>query len=149
MRYNRRPCAADEIFVFGSNLAGRHGAGAAKWARAVKGAQYGTGVGRTGDAYAIPTKDENLNVLPLDIVAHYMTLFIEYALAHPELKFYLTPIGCGLAGYSPEQIAPLFDLPLPRNVDVPPEFMRALSPELSTEPENSGLLDLLARTGDL
>lgn len=117
-----RPVAKDEIFVFGSNLAGRHGAGAALWARRNKGAQYGVGVGRTGDAYAIPTKDGNLKTLPVDTIAAHIAMFLEYAYSHPELKFYLTPIGCGLAGYEPREIAPFFDLPPPRNVALPDEF---------------------------
>lgn len=97
-----------QIFVFGSNLAGRHGKGAALEARQKWGAVYGVGHGRTGNAYAIPTKDENLRTLPLNLIAEYVWHFVTYARHHPELRFLLTPIGCGLAGYVPAQIAPMF-----------------------------------------
>lgn len=96
------------IFVFGSNLAGRHGRGAAATARKHCGAVYGVGVGRTGTAYAIPTKDHWLNVLPLDTIALHVSDFLTYAREHPELHFYVTKIGCGLAGYKETDIAPLF-----------------------------------------
>jgi len=96
------------IFVFGSNLAGRHGAGAAAFAKYWYGAQYGVGEGRTGQSYAIPTKDESLNTLRLDRILGYVCEFIEYAKKHPHEKFFVTRIGCGLAGYTNEQIAPLF-----------------------------------------
>lgn len=96
------------IFVFGSNLAGRHGKGAALYARKHHGAVYGVGVGRTGNAYAIPTKDERLQTMPLNAIAAFVSHFIEYATLHPELKFEVTRIGCGLAGYRDDQIAPMF-----------------------------------------
>lgn len=96
------------IFVFGSNLAGRHGKGAARIAFVEYGAKYGIGSGRTGDAYAIPTKDEHLRVLTLHHIGNYVHDFVKYAKAHPELGFQVTRVGCGLAGYSDEQIAPLF-----------------------------------------
>lgn len=96
------------IFVFGSNLAGRHGAGAALYAHKVHGAVYGIGVGRTGNAYAIPTKDKNLRVLPLGQIEQYVYQFIQYAYSNPHLVFEVTRIGCGLAGYKDHQIAPFF-----------------------------------------
>lgn len=96
------------IFVFGSNLAGRHGKGAALHARSVHGAVYGVGVGRTGQAYAIPTKDAQLRTLPIQQIARHAAAFLEYARAHPELEFQVTRIGCGLAGYKDQDIAPLF-----------------------------------------
>lgn len=104
------------IFVFGSNLAGRHGKGAALYARKNFGAVYGVGYGRTGDAYAIPTKDETLKTLPLSTIQAWCFAFIEYARAHPELKFVVTPVGCGLAGYSRTQIAPFFSA-MPMNCE--------------------------------
>ena len=107
-----------EVFVFGSNLAGRHGAGAALHARKHYGAQYGVGVGFTGCAYAIPTKDAQLRTLPLSRIKEYVVAFIGFATAHPELEFTLTRIGCGLAGYSDLQIAPLF-VGCPANVEMP------------------------------
>lgn len=116
----------DPVFVFGSNLAGRHGKGAALWARQHRGAIYGRGEGYQGNSYAIPTKDANLRTLPLDDICNSVVSFLEFALSHPELTFQLTPIGCGLAGYSPRDIAPMFDLPPPRNVIMPPEFAAVL-----------------------
>ncbi len=99
---------ADSIFVFGSNLAGRHGAGAALYAADVYGAKSGVGKGRTGDAYAIPTKDREIQTLPLDHIQVYVEEFLEYASLYPEEVFFVTRIGCGLAGYKNEQIAPMF-----------------------------------------
>lgn len=90
----------DPVFVFGSNLAGRHGKGAALWARQHRGAIYGQGAGPQGNAYAIPTKDRQLRVLPLDVIRGYVREFLDYAHRQPNLRFELTPIGCGLAGPS-------------------------------------------------
>jgi hypothetical protein len=98
----------DEIFVFGSNLAGRHGAGAALHARKHLGAKNGFGLGRTGQAYALPTKDVELRTLPLGQIEIYIALFLHYAEEHPDLRFYVTRIGCGLAGYTEEEMRPLF-----------------------------------------
>jgi hypothetical protein len=116
---------SDPVFVFGSNEAGRHGKGAALWARQHRGAIYGRGEGMQGNSYAIPTKDANLKTLPIDTIANYVVGFLEYALSHPELTFQVTPIGCGLAGYKPKDIAWMFDAPCPRNVILPPEFVVA------------------------
>ena len=124
--------AVPPVFVFGSNLAGRHGKGAALWARQHRGAIYGQGEGHQGNSYAIPTKDGNLKRLPLDTIANHVDNFLEYALSHPELTFQVTPIGCGLAGYSPKDIAWMFDLPCPRNVQLPAEFLAALNPQETT-----------------
>lgn len=96
------------IFVFGSNLAGRHGKGAALHAKLHCGAVYGVGLGRTGGSYAIPTKDKHIKTLPLPIIAQHVSDFIAYALSHPDLNFQVTRIGCGLAGYSDQEIAPMF-----------------------------------------
>jgi hypothetical protein len=96
------------IFVFGSNLSGIHGKGAALHAKNYFGAEYGVGVGRTGNAYAIPTKNEYIKSLPLKYIESYIKNFIKYAVAHPELNFRVTRVGCGLAGYRDEQIAPMF-----------------------------------------
>lgn len=116
-----------QIFVFGSNLAGRHGKGAALEARQKWGAEYGVGVGRTGDSYAIPTKGYRLEVLALSVINDHVRDFIAYAERHPGIQFVLTPIGCGLAGYEPAQIAPMFrDAPF--NVEIPPAFVSVLAP---------------------
>ena len=86
------------VFVFGSNLAGKHGKGAALHASREHGAVRGVGVGRTGNAYAIPTKDAGLRTLPLSEIKGYVLEFLRYAKAHPDLRFEVTRIGCGLAG---------------------------------------------------
>ena len=101
------------IFVFGSNLAGRHGKGAALCAKNSHGAMYGVGVGRTGNAYAIPTKDASIRTLPLSRIAFYVTEFLEYARANQDIEFEVTKIGCGLAGYREQDIKPMFkDAPM-------------------------------------
>lgn len=96
------------IFVFGSNLAGRHGKGAALHARQNYGAVYGQGVGPQGSSYAIPTKDANLKTLSLDAIKIHVDMFLNFAREHQHLDFFVTRIGCGLAGYQDEQIAPMF-----------------------------------------
>lgn len=111
------------IFVFGSNLAGRHGKSAALFARNERGAIYGQGVGRQGMSYAIPTKDKSLRTLPIAAIKPYVDVFIDYARRNPQLTFQLTPIGCGLAGYHHAQIAPLFN-DASANVILPVEFAK-------------------------
>ena len=115
------------IFVFGSNLAGRHGKGAALEARTSYGAEYGVGKGRTGNAYGIPTKAGDLSTLPLSEIKKYVAEFLAYAKSNPELQFMLTPVGTGLAGYKHSDIAPLFRgverLP---NVQTPKEWLALL-----------------------
>jgi hypothetical protein len=110
------------IFVFGSNMAGRHGRGAALAAGVKYGAIYGQAEGLQGDSYAIPTKDALLRPLPLATIARKVETFKSFAAAHPELRFMLTPIGCGLAGYQHHEIAPMF-AGSPPNVDLPAEFL--------------------------
>ena len=117
-----------EIFVFGSNLAGRHGKGAALYARNHHRAVYGQGEGLQGNSYAVPTKDSQLRTLPLEDIANHVCNFLEFALTRPDLTFRVTPIGCGLAGYKPSDIAWMFDLPCPRNVVLPDEFRSVLCP---------------------
>jgi len=111
-----------EIFVFGSNLAGRHGKGAAFFARKYCGAIYGQGIGLQGRSYAIPTKDEKLKTLPLTEIQKHVNVFLQFARATPELTFKVTPIGCGLAGYECSDIAPMFK-DVPDNVILPKEFL--------------------------
>ncbi len=108
----------DAIFVFGSNLAGRHGKGAARYARVHHGAIYGNGWGRQGNSWAIPTKDGNLKTLPLDKIRFFVECFIRYAMLEPNLTFNVTRIGCGLAGYRDDQIAPMF-ASVPKNCNLP------------------------------
>lgn len=109
------------IFVFGSNLAGRHGKGAALAARLHHGAVYGVGAGRTGNAFAIPTKDQELRTLSLTRIKNFVDKFIFYARCNPHLQFNVTAIGCGLAGYSPADIAPMFEN-APPNCSLPDSF---------------------------
>jgi hypothetical protein len=97
-----------KIFVFGSNLAGRHGKGAALAAYREHGAVYGQGIGLQGNSYAIPTKDENLNTLPLHKIQRYVDNFVKFAVLNAEMKFEVTRVGCGLAGYEDDDIAPMF-----------------------------------------
>lgn len=108
------------IFVFGSNLAGHHGRGAAWDAVVFHGAQHGVGVGMTGSAYGIPTKDCSLQILPLGAIRRYVEQFEEFAsivlAAQLPWTFQVTRIGCGLAGYKDEQIAPMF-LDAPSNCE--------------------------------
>lgn len=94
----------NEVFVFGSNLAGMHGGGAARVARLRFGAVMGNGVGMQGRSYAIPTMQGGT-----ETIRPYVNDFIAYAKEHPELTFLVTPIGCGIAGFEPEDIAPLFE----------------------------------------
>lgn len=96
------------IFVFGSNLAGRHGKGAALHARKYYHAQNGEGRGLTGNAYALPTKDKDLKTLPLETIQEYIQEFNDFAWENGGFTFLLTPIGTGLAGYSKKEIAQVF-----------------------------------------
>lgn len=104
----------DEIFVFGSNLAGIHGAGAALYAKKMFGATQYVGVGFTGRCYAIPTKNERIEALSIGHIEQHIDLFISmqnlcYDALNPSTNKYLvTRIGCGLAGYADADIAPLF-----------------------------------------
>ncbi|MCR5050185.1 MAG: hypothetical protein K6A36_03785 [Paludibacteraceae bacterium] len=93
----------NEVFVFGSNLAGMHGGGAARIAFEQFGAEWGVGVGPTGQCYAIPTMQGGV-----ETIRPYVDDFIRYAQQHPEQLFLVTRIGCGIAGFTDEQIAPLF-----------------------------------------
>lgn len=99
----------DEIFVFGSNESGYHGGGAAHLAFKKFGAKWGLGFGPSRDTFAIPTKSWFIkDVLKLDVIKIYIERFIDFAKENPEYKFLVTQIGCGLAGYKPDEIAPLF-----------------------------------------
>lgn len=93
----------NEIFVFGSNLEGMHGGGAAYIAYEKFGAIWGQGVGLQGQSYGIPTMHGGV-----DVIKPYVDEFINFAKSHPELKFLVTRIGCGIAGFRDEEIAPLF-----------------------------------------
>lgn len=96
------------IFVFGSNRAGRHGKGAAFTAMCQYGAINGVGEGIQGEAYGIPTKSVTIQSLPLSEIQKGVERFKAFTLANPKLQFFVTAIGCGLAGYSAKDIAPMF-----------------------------------------
>lgn len=111
---------ADEIFVFGSNLKGMHGAGAAHMAFRSFGAVMGCGVGLQGQSYAIPTMQGGV-----DTIKPYVDGFIAFAKAHPELFFYVTRIGCGIAGFRDSEIAPLFSTAaFVENICLPKSFAK-------------------------
>jgi len=97
------------VFVFGSNEAGMHGAGAAKTAREKYGAKMGISYGHVGRSFAIPTKDEYLRVLDPYIIKHYVHGFLAYAYGKHRLKFYITAVGTGLSGIPHETMARMFE----------------------------------------
>lgn len=97
-----------KIFVFESNLAGRHVKGAALRAYQEHNAIYGQGAGLQGNSYAIPTKDEELKLLSLSRIQRYVESFIKFAKLNPEMSFEVTRIGCGAIGYEDNDIAPMF-----------------------------------------
>ena len=96
------------IFVFGSNEAGIHGAGAAKYAHNGYHAKWGVGEGLTGRAYALPTKDRQIKTLPLDVIHKKVDTFLSHAAMYDYEDYQVTRIGCGLAGCTDEEIAPMF-----------------------------------------
>ena len=113
----------NEIFVFGSNLEGEHGGGAARTAREKFGAIWGQGTGLQGQSYGIPTMHGGV-----DEIQPHVDEFIHFAMAHPELIFLVTRVGCGIAGFHDSEIAPLFagakDIP---NIHLPESFWNILS----------------------
>lgn len=111
-----------EIFVFGSNLAGAHGGGAARAARLHFGAVMGQGVGLQGRSYAIPTMQGGP-----ETIKPYVDDFILFAKQHPELTFLVTPIGCGIAGFHARDIAPLFASAIDvENIILPRQFVAVI-----------------------
>ncbi|MBI1340118.1 hypothetical protein GC169_07920 [bacterium] len=108
------PTGPDWIYVFGSNLAGFHAGGAARAAVDRFGAVTGVAEGPTGRAYAIPTKDQMIRTLPLERVAEGVARFLDHAAATPDRRYFVTRVGCGLAGFRDQDIAPLFR-PAPEN----------------------------------
>ena len=97
------------IFVYGSNTHGFHDKGTALIALKYYGAIYRKGLGHVGQSYAIPTKHgKDLSVMSLDDIREHVEAFKTYTLSNPQLSFYITPVGTGLAGYKHEEIAPMF-----------------------------------------
>jgi hypothetical protein len=126
---NIRSLAPNEIFVFGSNLSGAHAGGAARAAFKKFGAIWGQGVGQQGQSYAIPTMQGGI-----ETIKPYVDEFICYAEAHPELFFYVTRIGCGIAGFRDEDIAPLFKESMTlNNICLPESFVLILSEQSANE----------------
>ena len=111
----------DTVFVFGSNLAGTHQGGAAKTAHLHFGATKGVGRGWAGQSFAIPTMNEHLQQMPLSQIQHYIEDFKIYTQHHPKLKYFVTSVGCGVAGYKVEEIARMFK-GISRNVIFPASF---------------------------
>jgi hypothetical protein len=118
--------APEIVWVFGSNLAGHHGAGAALVALKKFGARIGVGRGLANNSYAIPTKDVNLKVLSLSEIDRYVRDFIRAVYLNPNKRFFITRIGCGLAGYEDRQIAPMFMKASKRNCDFPESWRKYL-----------------------
>ena len=117
--------APHEVFVFGSNLAGLHAGGAARVAKRNFGAVWGQGVGLQGRSYAIPTMQGGV-----DTIKPYVDDFVAFAKSRPDLLFYVTRIGCGIAGFADEEIAPLFAVAVGvGNIVLPREFVEVLLPE--------------------
>ena len=112
----------NDIFVFGSNLAGAHAGGAARLAYQKFGAIMGQGIGLQGNSYAIPTMQGGVVT-----IQPFVDEFIEFAKNHPELTFYVTKIGCGIAGFKEEEIAPLFKnaIGIP-NIRLPKDFVNII-----------------------
>ena len=114
--------AENEIFVFGSNLAGAHAGGAARVAHVRFGAVWGQGVGLQGQSYAIPTMQGGV-----ETIKPYVDEFVSFAAEHKEYKFLVTRIGCGIAGFTPDEVAPLFVSALDlENVILPQDFVEVL-----------------------
>ena len=135
--YEIKHLEPDEVFVFGSNRAGIMGAGAAKQALRW-GAITGKGEGLAGQTYAIPTKDIHIKTLPVDDIWVHVKRFLDFAHTRQDLKFLVTPVGCGLAHYNPSEIAPLFfhplNKPVPDNVHLPELFVEWHLSNVSSTP---------------
>lgn len=145
--YNRRftpekitQLAENEIFVFGSNLAGRHGGGAARTALEHFGAVWGNGTGLQGQSYAIPTMHGGT-----DAIRPYVDQFIQFAAAHREYTFLVTRVGCGIAAFSPAEIAPLFAKAIDiDNIILPKDFVDVIQNTIGTQDTASWTADARA-----
>lgn len=127
--------SANQIFVFGSNEAGIHGAGAAKLAEEKFGAVRGVSYGLQGNSFAVPTKDRSIRTLPLERIEFYIRGLLLNAYLSPDKEFLVTKIGCGLAGYSEREIANLFkDKTIPTNVTLPESFYHIINENHEEKP---------------
>jgi len=127
--------APNEIFIFGSNRAGRHGAGAAWFAYKELGAKLGVGEGMTGRCYALPTKDENVETLPLSEIKKHIDNYYDFVIKAPSLVFLTTKVGTGYANLKIEDIAKLFQsYTWPSNVIFPQEFEIDNFPKTEEQP---------------
>ena len=127
----------EEVFVFGSNLEGAHGGGAARLAYISFGAVWGQGVGMQGQCYAIPTMQGGV-----ETIKPYVDEFIEFSRQHPERKFLVTRIGCGIAAFTPDEIAPLFLEAIDqKNVILPKDFVEVLARLQDSTPKFSPTSD--------
>lgn len=129
----------DEVFVFGSNESGIHGSGAARFAHKFLGAVFFQGFGPAGKTFALPTKDWEIESLPLETIQGYVDRFLAYTQteAGKPLTFLVIKVGCGLAGFTPEQIAPMFAKAVDmKNVFLPEEFWKILLKDELTEDES-------------
>lgn len=129
------PISPEPVFVFGSNEAGRHGTGAALYARNFRGAKQGVGEGPTGQTYAIPTKDRQLQVLPLDTIAANIQTFFNHAHHTPDVNYLFSRVGCGRAGYKDSHIQPIVLAELTRyptmtNVSIPIAWKKDHNPAI-------------------
>lgn len=130
-------------FVFGSNLLGIHGGGAARYAAERLGALRGVGQGRTGRCYALPTCSSPGKPLALRQVNVHVAAFLHHAGTHPVERFFVSAVGCGIAGFTEEQVAPLFAL-APDNCDLPPGWRDAVPAAIAAWLEGDHCYDLIA-----
>jgi hypothetical protein len=114
-----------DMFVFGSDLAGHHTVGDALIALRRHGAVYGRAVGLEGRSYAIPVRDEQGKIMPVAVIARYVSAFLRFAAIHRELTFHVSRIGCEPGGYRDDEIAPLFK-GAPPNCDLPRGWTRLI-----------------------
>lgn len=123
----------NEIFVFGSNLQGAHAGGAAYIASQKFGAIWGQGVGLQGQSYAIPTMQGGV-----ETIKPYVDEFITFAQTHKEYTFLVTRIGCGIAGFTADEIAPLFNHAMDvENIILPDDFVRIIDSDHEHFPDSS------------
>lgn len=114
----------DRVFVFGSNTLGIHGAGAAAYAHRKLGAEIGVGEGPTGRTYALPTCYQPGEPVTLQELAVYIDNFFSYAKLNPQQRFFVSKVGCGIAGFDENDVAYIFhELGVPDNCDIPPDWM--------------------------